>query len=231
MADLNYKPAYDRYIQSEEWAYKRQKILERDGYKCVVCKETNNLNVHHLTYVHLGNELPTELVTLCNKCHAAYHSIEKMRYELHAQLEEERQQEYQEIRDKREEEELQKIETQKIIEAEIKQEYECQDYAKNGNIDMCDWGVLKAVISAKCNKYNFDGYIGSKQLQEWFLYRRYEFLLRCIEQGFSLEKVIYGTKFDKNWLVKWYEKPRLQSRLAQEELINSLKEEKHYETS
>lgn len=56
------------------WASQREKALERDGRKCQLCGEENNLHVHHVLerswfdHPHdshwLGN-----LVTLCASCH------------------------------------------------------------------------------------------------------------------------------------------------------------------
>jgi 5-methylcytosine-specific restriction endonuclease McrA len=58
------------YIQSDEWKAKARKIIERDGGKCV-CSSTEKLQVHHKkgSYSRLGQELDSDLVTLCNDCH------------------------------------------------------------------------------------------------------------------------------------------------------------------
>ena len=65
---------YDEYLKSEVWQIRRAMALERAGYKCHVCGERENLNVHHKTYEHLGNELPEELVVLCRAHHWIEHN-------------------------------------------------------------------------------------------------------------------------------------------------------------
>ena len=42
--------AYKSYLESDEWKTKRESILIRDSYKCRVCKNNNNLEVHHLLF-------------------------------------------------------------------------------------------------------------------------------------------------------------------------------------
>lgn len=48
----------------------RRLILERDGYACVQCGDTENLEIHHTVPLFLGgtNE-PENLTTLCQPCH------------------------------------------------------------------------------------------------------------------------------------------------------------------
>lgn len=56
-----------------EW---KKKVLERDGYKCVECEETVDLEAHHiLTWADYpeGRIDIDNGVTLCNKCHANQH--------------------------------------------------------------------------------------------------------------------------------------------------------------
>ena len=73
---------YSQLLQRPEWKAKRQKILERDGFKCVLCGESNNLHVHHKRYrrdpVTGEKVLPWEysdddLITLCDHHHRMIH--------------------------------------------------------------------------------------------------------------------------------------------------------------
>ena len=69
---MNY---YD-YIQSPEWKAKSLSIKERRGYKCQVCGVSGSiseLHTHHNSYVRLGNELDSDLVVLCSRCHDLFH--------------------------------------------------------------------------------------------------------------------------------------------------------------
>jgi hypothetical protein len=65
---------YDQYLKSDEWRAQRAMALERAGYKCSICGETDCLNVHHKTYAHLGNERPEELQVLCKTHHWIEHN-------------------------------------------------------------------------------------------------------------------------------------------------------------
>jgi 5-methylcytosine-specific restriction endonuclease McrA len=66
---------YESYIRSAEWRANRLPILSRDHYKCRCCGTARNLQVHHLSYVHLGHEFPSELMTLCTYHHKQIHSF------------------------------------------------------------------------------------------------------------------------------------------------------------
>ena len=67
---------YKDKLKDSRWLAKRQAVLERDSFRCVICGSNNGLNVHHSAYIY-GRE-PWEydnkyLVTLCHKCHAKLH--------------------------------------------------------------------------------------------------------------------------------------------------------------
>lgn len=60
---------YNDYLNSSEWRTKRQKVLERDGYKCQACLENNATEVHHLSYMMIYQEPLFDLISICNDCH------------------------------------------------------------------------------------------------------------------------------------------------------------------
>jgi len=66
---------YSEFLKSEYWEQVRNIVLKRDGYKCTKCKNKKPLHVHHLTYVHHGEELLylEDLITLCENCHNEVH--------------------------------------------------------------------------------------------------------------------------------------------------------------
>ena len=66
------------YQQGEQMGFwnVREYVLARDGHKCVHCKGKSKdpiLNVHHLESRKTGGNSPSNLVTLCETCHRAYH--------------------------------------------------------------------------------------------------------------------------------------------------------------
>lgn len=69
----------DEYRRSNLWQERRRshgshKIGKRCYYCCRSDRKTK-LDLHHLTYVNLGRELPHELIWLCKGCHGEVYSI------------------------------------------------------------------------------------------------------------------------------------------------------------
>ena len=75
---------HQEYINSPKWKAKRQMVLERDNFRCRKCGTGKNLDVHHITYEHIGNEPIDDLVTLCRECHESVHygDIKKAKFGL-----------------------------------------------------------------------------------------------------------------------------------------------------
>ena len=72
--DINGK----EYQQGEQMGFwnVREYVLARDGHRCVHCNGKRKdpiLNVHHLESRKTGGNAPSNLVTLCETCHKAYH--------------------------------------------------------------------------------------------------------------------------------------------------------------
>jgi hypothetical protein len=65
--------AYGWYLGSAFWRERREHILNRANYTCEKCGNRPATEVHHLTYVRVFNELPSDLVALCKQCHAEIH--------------------------------------------------------------------------------------------------------------------------------------------------------------
>lgn len=73
------KDFYTQYINSRTWKLKRREVLKRDNKQCQTCLSGENLEVHHKTYEHLGNEPLEDLITLCKHCHEAITSSIRFR--------------------------------------------------------------------------------------------------------------------------------------------------------
>ncbi len=64
-------------IKSSAYNLWRKSVLQRDGNKCVICKSTFPLIVHHVKHFSTHPELRLDVsngVTLCNKCHKKVHA-------------------------------------------------------------------------------------------------------------------------------------------------------------
>lgn len=68
-----HKTPYDQYINSKAWQNKRREAINASGGKCQGCGTDRSLTVHHKTYARLGKEKLTDLVVLCQDCHADEH--------------------------------------------------------------------------------------------------------------------------------------------------------------
>lgn len=66
---------YKEYLKTVEWGAKRTRALIQAGNRCQVCSSTDGLAAHHRTYERLGDELLSDLIVLCSRCHKLYHGI------------------------------------------------------------------------------------------------------------------------------------------------------------
>src|SRR5262249_35274254 len=64
---------YRRYLGSAFWRERREHILKRANYTCEKCGKRPAAEVHHLTYIRIYQELPSDLVALCKPCHNEIH--------------------------------------------------------------------------------------------------------------------------------------------------------------
>lgn len=64
---------YVEYITSSAWDLRRRQRLEKDEHCCQGCGSEIGLHVHHRTYERLGNELPDDIITVCEICHGFIH--------------------------------------------------------------------------------------------------------------------------------------------------------------
>ena len=78
--------SYQGFVLHPKWKAKRQEIIERDGGKCICCRATEDLVVHHKQY-HVTPDgkkyMPwcydnKYLATVCKKCHSKGHSLYKI---------------------------------------------------------------------------------------------------------------------------------------------------------
>jgi hypothetical protein len=70
---LNRHTAYGWYLGSAFWRERREHILQRANYTCEKCGKRPATEVHHLTYIRVFQELPSDLLALCKQCHYEIH--------------------------------------------------------------------------------------------------------------------------------------------------------------
>ena len=72
---MTIRVAYSEYLKSPWWRnHVRRQALDRAGYRCDVCRATQGLEVHHVSYENLGREQPEDVLVLCCTCHATEHN-------------------------------------------------------------------------------------------------------------------------------------------------------------
>ena len=67
---------YDIYLLTDHWLRLRERILRRACGFCEMCWDkvgSDNLQIHHFTYVRRGREKLKDLIALCEDCHEEEH--------------------------------------------------------------------------------------------------------------------------------------------------------------
>ena len=79
--------SYGALLFDPRWKQRRAEILHRDGNRCVICGQRENLHIHHRQYHFLVRhnqfKAPWDykdhlLITLCESCHSRGHSKYKV---------------------------------------------------------------------------------------------------------------------------------------------------------
>ena len=64
---------YQAYLQSPKWLALRNRVIARAENQCEGCGRWPAVDVHHLTYAHVGQEFLWELRAVCRDCHDRLH--------------------------------------------------------------------------------------------------------------------------------------------------------------
>jgi 5-methylcytosine-specific restriction endonuclease McrA len=63
-------------LKHEDYGELRNRVLDRDGWKCQGCGSSVNLQVHHFVRrSQLGSDVLENLITLCVDCHRRQHNM------------------------------------------------------------------------------------------------------------------------------------------------------------
>ncbi len=73
------KEGYECYLKSNWWKERRRLALLRCNRRCSTCGGTKFLQVHHLNYLHLGDEQDEDLEVLCRDCHREKHDLPRIK--------------------------------------------------------------------------------------------------------------------------------------------------------
>lgn len=69
---------YRQYLLTQHWKDIRLKKLASVDYKCEECKNGQELQVHHRTYINICREKLKDLQVLCSTCHKKQHTEQEI---------------------------------------------------------------------------------------------------------------------------------------------------------
>jgi hypothetical protein len=64
---------YAAHMKTAKWQGSRILVIRRCKGICERCHKWPVVNIHHLTYERVGNELPEDLLGVCSRCHRELH--------------------------------------------------------------------------------------------------------------------------------------------------------------
>lgn len=182
------------------------------------------MQVHHTHYPPvLGTEDPwKDLITLCDKCHR---KIEDEKREERKKAEERERQMMERIAESRRriEEEREEYRYAEKVTKEFIEQVKFADLSAcfTHGVDYCNREVVKAELSAYFKKRDakFISTMISK-VQDYFRNRRYEVILKMIEDGVTRKDIQKITGFSYNMVKKVIEKPYVAKSILKNEKEN-----------
>lgn len=68
------------YYESPQWSRRKKRWLADGGVmECFICEATERVDLHHTSYIHLGDERHEELIPLCRQHHRDTHALQHER--------------------------------------------------------------------------------------------------------------------------------------------------------
>lgn len=64
---------YNKYVRSSHWERRRLLYYANHAKICAACGHTKRIHLHHKRYDNLWEELDSDLVPLCERCHSEVH--------------------------------------------------------------------------------------------------------------------------------------------------------------
>ncbi len=62
-----------QYLQSAHWKRRKSRYFAKHGRWCAACNTKRRIDLHHLSYQHVGNESDGDLMGFCRQHHALAH--------------------------------------------------------------------------------------------------------------------------------------------------------------
>lgn len=186
---------YIAYLRSDAWQKLRSKRLAIDEFRCQRCGSPYGLDVHHLRYPEvLGTEDPyTDLITLCRPCHE---NVERNKVA------------FREARNAKQENQKREYERHQELLRHFCQERAYRDLSNvgSGKKDYCNRDVVKTELFPFLRR-NGDYEGGTEFVISYFRDRRYEIILRMMEEGIGPLEIYQKTGFSRKMVNKVTDAP------------------------
>jgi 5-methylcytosine-specific restriction endonuclease McrA len=80
---------YSEYLHSNHWKllkvrYRKSKLFKSGA--CSICGSYKRINIHHKSYIRIGNERLSDLMVLCQDCHHKLHKAYNGKVSSHINL-------------------------------------------------------------------------------------------------------------------------------------------------
>lgn len=199
---------YQEYLQSDWWAKNREMALEAAGYKCYVCGRPFDLQVHHLTYEHIGFEHLYDLVVLCKTHHRDIEAVKKRNITPVSANEQRRILDC--MKEQIKEGVFYPLKTCQELFDEFIEEYKHRDYSyTNGDLNLTKLEVIDSAFKEFLNKHNYDPHSPCiwNEIRDYFKYERYGIILQFYDDGAPKYIVTHQTRFSSGMITKVYENP------------------------
>ena len=205
---------YQEYLESDWWKSTRKRCIQRYDGKCFCCNHTDNLQVHHLIYDHLGFERDEELICLCRNCHEWIEEQKKLCSHSLTIIEQTNLLEERKLFFRKNDEVicLSTHFAETLFLSYLIQNN--RDLSSHGDLNLTNISVIREEFNKWSKQNNVKcGKIPVMRIIEYFRNRRYEIILKFKEGNYP-ESICYNrTLFSKTMIHKVYVDPEQAQRL------------------
>lgn len=203
---------YKAYLESDWWKKTRTDYIESIGNKCECCGKPFDLQVHHLTYEHLGFERDYELKCLCRNCHQWIEEQKRCSdkfLDIKAQVE---------LLNARKS--YLSNHTHFVTEEQVVQEFikYCisNDLSNGGNYNFEKIEVLKNEFVSFCNNNNYPLYDANYilRVRDAINPIRYRIILNYMSRGYPKNEIVNRTGFSNSMISKVFKNPETYRKIA-----------------
>jgi len=194
---------YKAYLESDWWKTTREKYIKSIGNKCECCGKPFDLQVHHLTYEHLGFERDYELKCLCRNCHQWIEEQKRNGF-----IDRKTQIELLEARKDYIENPGHLLMTAIQVFDVFSKYCIANDLSAGGKFNFENISIIRSQYLLFCKENSYPHYeISVSRIQEIINPRRYRVILEYISKGYPKYETCRITGFSNSMISKVYKNP------------------------